>query len=127
MLSDVCIGCNELQRAASFYDKVLGTISMQRIVTGEHELGYAGADGYVSVWVVIPFNEQPATHGNGSQVSFFADDEEQVKAFYEAALSEGGSDEGAPGPRKYREGYYGAYVRDQEGNKLHVAIRLGPE
>ena len=124
MLSGVCVGCNDLGAAGSFYDKVLGTLGMQRVVTGEHELGYAGSDGHVSVWVVTPFNDQPATYGNGTQLMFFAADQEVVKAFYAAALNEGGTDEGLPGPRDYREGYYGAYVRDRDGNKLHVAIRL---
>ena len=124
MLSGVCIGSNDLQAAESFYDKVLGTLGMQRVVKGQHELGYAGGDGHVSVWVVVPFNEQPATFGNGTQLMFFAADQEVVQAFHAAALSEGGADEGLPGPRDYREGYYGAYVRDRDGNKLHVAIRL---
>ena len=124
MLSGVCIGSNDLGVAGVFYDKVLATIGMQRSVTREHELGYASAGGHVSVWVVLPFNEQPATYGNGTQVMFFAPNESAVKAFYAAAMNEGGTDEGQPGPRNYREGYYGAYVRDPEGNKLHVAIRL---
>ena len=124
MLSGVCVGCNDLGAAGLFYDKVLGTLGMQRVVNGEHELGYSGSDGHVSVWVVTPFNDKPATYGNGTQLMFFAADQEVVKAFHAAALSEGGSDEGLPGPRDYREGYYGAYVRDRDGNKLHVAIRL---
>lgn len=124
MLSGVCVGSDDLCAAGTFYDKVLGTLGMSRLVTGQHELGYAGSDGHVSVWVVTPFNNKPATYGNGTQLMFFAADQEAVKAFHAAALSEGGKDEGLPGPRDYREGYYGAYVRDRDGNKLHVAIRL---
>ena len=55
---------------------------------------------------------------------FYADDKQAVQAFHEAILANGGSDEGAPGPRDYAEGYYGAYGRDLDGNKLHVAIRV---
>ena len=124
MLSGVCVGSNDLGAAGSFYDKVLGALGMRRVVTGQHELGYAGSDNHVSVWVVTPFNDKPATYGNGAQLMFFAADQDVVKAFHAAALSEGGTDEGLPGPRAYREGYYGAYVRDPDGNKLHVAIRL---
>lgn len=124
MLSSVCIGCNDLQTAELFYDKVLGTLDMQRVVKGEHERGYASPDGEVSVWVVLPFNEELATFGNGMQIAFVAPDESAVRAFHAAALKAGGSDEGEPGPRAYQAGYYGAYVRDPTGNKLHVAVRL---
>jgi len=123
VLSGVCVGTNNLLQAGEFYDTVMATIGMARIVSGEHELGYAAADGHVSLWVVMPFNEKPATFGNGTQVMFFAPDKDAVAAFHAAALRMNGTDEGLPGPRDYREGYYGAYVRDLDGNKLHVAIR----
>lgn len=124
MLSGVCVGTNALDKAAGFYDAVLATIGMTRQVTAEHELGYAAADGHVSLWVVTPYNEQPATFGNGTQVMFYAPDQAAVKAFHAMALQMRGSDEGLPGPRDYSENYYGAYVRDLDGNKLHVAVRL---
>ncbi|WP_206705547.1 VOC family protein [Marinomonas colpomeniae] len=66
-----------------------------------------------------PFNKEPATVGNGVQISFQASSNEEVEAFYRAALALGGSDEGAPGYR-YRPHYFGAYCRDIDGNKLHV-------
>ena len=125
MLSGVCIGTNNIASATVFYDKVLATIGMKRLVTEEHELGYADANGKVTVFIVNPYNEQPATFGNGTQVMFYADDEAGVKAFYDTALANGGTDEGVPGPRNYSANYYGAYVRDADGNKLHVAVKRG--
>jgi len=73
-------------------------------------------------WVLKPFDGQAATFGNGTQVMFSAQAKEDIAAFHATALQQGGSDEGAPGPRDYSEGYYGAYVRDPDGNKLHVYL-----
>ena len=73
-----------------------------------------------------PENGQPARAGNGIMVGLHADSEAQVQAFHAAALANGGTDEGAPGLRpQYAPDYFGAYVRDPEGNKLHVVHRGG--
>ncbi|MEJ6398773.1 VOC family protein [Yoonia sp. 208BN28-4] len=122
MLTGICLGTNDLAKAGQFYDVVLGTIGMRCKYEEPHERGYAGNDGVVSVWIVSPFNEKPATYGNGTQVIFEAADKAAVDAFYAAALANGGTDEGPPGPRSYHPDYYGAYMRDHDGNKLHVAI-----
>lgn len=124
MLSGVCIGTNDIETAGSFYDAVLATIDMQCAFSGSHEKGYAGADGIISFYLVIPYNEQKATFGNGTQLIFRARDREAVKMFHATALELGGTDEGPPGPRDYHPDYYGAYVRDLDGNKLHVAINV---
>jgi len=118
MLLGATLGSNNLNAAGIFYDFVLAKIGMQRTLTLDHEIGY-GVNGESCFWVLLPFNKQPATHGNGSQLTFKAHNKAQVEQFYEAVLSAGGSDEGKPGFR-YREHYYGAYCRDLDGNKLHV-------
>lgn len=57
-------------------------------------------------------------------VAFLALSPEAVNSSYAAGLSTGGADEGAPGPRPhYGFGYYGAYLRDPDGNKVHVVHR----
>ncbi len=124
MLSGVCIGTNNMPAAAEFYDAVLATIGMRCLFSEAHERGYAGSDDNISVYIVIPYNEQRATFGNGTQIMFYAPDIEAIKAFYTTAIKLGAKDEGAPGPRDYHPNYYGAYVRDLDGNKLHVALRL---
>jgi len=124
MLSGVCIGTNDITAATTFYDMVLATIGMNRVLTLPHELGYAGADRKTTLFVLTPFNHQPAFFGNGTQVMFYAPDKKAVNAFYKTALQCGGEDEGAPGPRDYHPDYYGAYVRDLDGNKLNVSIDL---
>ncbi len=124
MLSGVCVGTNDLPAASTFYDAVLATLGMSCVFEKSHERGYAGADGRITFWVVIPYNEQTATAGNGTQVMFHAPDAQGVRDFHAAALTAGGTDEGLPGPRNYHPDYYGAYARDLDGNKLHVSISL---
>ena len=114
-----------MDKAATFYDAVLYTIGMSCTFAKPHERGYAGADGQITVFVVTPYNEQPATFGNGTQIMFYANEKDDVHAFHATALQNSGTDEGLPGPRDYHPDYYGAYVRDLDGNKLHVAIRVG--
>lgn len=66
-----------------------------------------------------PFNGLPATCGNGCQVSFEAPTPQVVRQCWEAALRQGGTDEGAPALRPhYAPDFYAAYCRDPEGNKL---------
>lgn len=124
MLSGVCIGTNDLTAAGAFYDAVLATIGMSCVLSEPCERGYAGADGRITLFLVIPYNEQRATFGNGTQIMFYAPDADTVRAFHRVALLHGGSDEGKPGPRHYHPAYYGAYIRDLDGNKLNVSVSL---
>ncbi len=122
MLSGVCVGSNNLEKSGAFYDQVLATIGMERRVSEENEIGYGQKGEEVTFWVLKPFNGETATFGNGTQVMFSTGSHDEVHAFHETALLSGGKDEGAPGPREYSEDYYGAYVRDLDGNKLHIAV-----
>lgn len=124
MLGGACVGSNSLSAAKQFYDNVLSIIGMSCHVCLDHELGYGPSDGEPNFWVVSPYNEKAATVGNGTQIMFYTDDQKAVHAFYDMAIKLGGVDEGAPGPRDYAPNYYGAYVRDLDGNKLHVSIKL---
>ena len=82
---------------------------------------YQGGDDPFMLVVCKPLNQEPATYGNGTHVAFLAPSHAAVDAFHAAALAEGGQDEGAPGPRPhYHKDYYGAYVRDPDGNKLQA-------
>ena len=129
MFSHVTIGSLHLDRATSFYDSVLAPLGLERRPSDP--------DGGppMSCWVVPgqampkffvsrPFDGQPASVGNGSMLAFAAPSRIAVDAAHEAALAHGGTDEGAPGERPhYGAGYYGAYLRDLDGNKIHVVFR----
>ncbi|MFC4351579.1 VOC family protein [Fodinicurvata halophila] len=129
MFSHVTLGTQDLERAGKFYDGLLGPIGLQRQDSepdGGPDAACWGHPGTsLSVFYAhIPFDGKPATVGNGCMVAFSAPSPEAVDAAYQAGLNAGGRDEGPPGPRPhYGEGYYGAYLRDPDGNKVHVVFR----
>ena len=69
------------------------------------------------VGVMKPFDGKPATIGNGMMVAFQVDSRDKVDVVYNLGLSLGGTDDGKPGARS--EGFYAAYFRDLDGNKLN--------
>lgn len=129
MFSHVTVGCTDLSRAAAFYDALLAPLGLvRRPVVPD---GGPASACWVSpgqtlprFYVYIPLDGEPASAGNGSMVAFGAPSADAVHAAHEAALCRDGRDEGAPGPRpRYGQGYYGAYLRDPDGNKIHVVYR----
>ena len=124
MFSHVTVGTKDATRAGAFYDAVLATLGISEFYRDEAAIGY-GAEGQPGFWVLPPFNGKPMHPGNGTHTAFNASSRAEVDAFYQAALTLGGSGEGAPGLRpQYHEHYYGAYVRDPDGNKLQAVCHL---
>lgn len=120
MYSHVTAGTNDLDRARAFYDAVLGAIGLKRHWNYPQSSGYAPANELrPQFWIMRPFDERPARAANGMMPGFLAPDRAAVDAFYREALRHGGQDEGPPGLRPhYHPHYYGAYVRDPDGNKF---------
>lgn len=129
MFSHVTVGARDLERAGHFYDAVLAPLELRRRMVlpdgGPPSLCWVGATAPLPrFYVYSPHNGAPATAGNGAMVAFLAPSEEAVKAAHAAGLLNGGTDEGAPGPRPhYGDGYFGAYLRDADGNKVHIVHR----
>lgn len=121
MIGYVTLGTNDLQRAAKFYDSLLAVIGAKRFMEYERSIGWS--NGGAGIAVGRPFDGNPATVGNGGMVALAAGNKENVDALHRKALELGGKDEGAPGPRG-TGGFYGAYFRDLDGNKL-CAFHLG--
>jgi catechol 2,3-dioxygenase-like lactoylglutathione lyase family enzyme len=129
MFSHVTVGCSDLGRAAAFYDAVLAPLGLvRRTMTPD---GGPAAACWVHpdrtlprFYVYMPYDRRAATAGNGSMIAFLATSTLAVDAAHAAGIAAGGTNEGAPGPRpQYANGYYGAYLRDPDGNKLHVVFR----
>jgi predicted lactoylglutathione lyase len=78
--------------------------------------------GGAGLGLTKPFDGNPATVGNGAMAALLCKDAAQVDAVHELALSLGARDEGAPGPRPGPPGFYAAYFRDPDGNKLNVHV-----
>lgn len=118
MLAYVTLGTQDLDRASAFYDAVLAEIGAKRFM---EEPGYFIAWGNskdgAGLGITYPFDKQKASVGNGTMVALAAADREQVDRVYAKAIELGGTDEGAPGQRY--PGFYAAYFRDLDGNKIN--------
>ena len=120
MIGYVTLGTNDLPRAVAFYDKLCAELGATRMIEMDTGVVWAANGVWPGLTLTKPFNKEPATVGNGVMVGFKAKDHEQVRRLYEIALANGGSDEGAPGPRV--QGFYAAYFRDPDGNKLNAFV-----
>jgi catechol 2,3-dioxygenase-like lactoylglutathione lyase family enzyme len=121
MIGYVTLGTNDLERAATFYDAVCAELGVGRMMEFDSFIAWGTPGGGAGIGMTKPFDGQPATVGNGVMVALEAKDADQVKKIHEVALAHGGTDEGAPGPRG-EEGFYAAYFRDPDGNKLNAFI-----
>ncbi len=120
MLGYVMVGTTDLARSIKFYDAVLTPLGLVRDVNDDLYTGYSPKDKpeEIEFYVTTPFNELPATSGNGTMIALVAESRALVDAFHEAGLANGGTDEGKPGPRPEDGSIYYAYVRDPDGNKI---------
>ena len=122
MIGYVVLGTNDLGRATSFYDELLAEMGVARMMElGERGYAWAAAMDKPMLCIMKPYDGQPATVGNGVMVGIAADSREQVDRIYKKAIELGGADEGPPGLRaEGGDGFYAAYFRDLDGNKLDV-------
>jgi catechol 2,3-dioxygenase-like lactoylglutathione lyase family enzyme len=120
MIGYVTLGTNDLPRAAKFYDAVCGELGVSRMMEFDTFIAWGTPGGGCGIGLTKPYDGNPATVGNGVMAAFEVADEAQVQRLYDIALANGGSDEGAPGPRG--DGFYAAYFRDPDGNKLNAYI-----
>ena len=118
-LNYVMIGSNDVVRSRAYYDAVLPLLGGEVIMDFmPHGFCYQMRNGG-RLWITTPHNKEAATPGNGSMVGLLGASEDEVQAVHAAALTHGGSNEGDPGPRpQYGPNFYGAYVRDPDGNKM---------
>ncbi len=116
MIGYTTVGTNNLPRAAAFFDAVFAVVGIKQLMKFERGIGWGVSYEKPSFAVMTPFDKQPATVGNGTMISLVFKEPAQVDAVYAKAIEMGGKDEGAPGPRG--GGFYGAYFRDLDGNKL---------
>jgi lactoylglutathione lyase len=125
MLSHCFVGVNDFEAALRFYAAVLETLGHRmrfcdrtRPWAGWQEPGKARPLFLVGA----PENGQRAAPGNGPMLALLCPSRDLVRKAYAAGLAAGGTDAGPPGLRpQYHAAYYGAYLRDAEGNKLALA------
>ena len=119
MIGYVTLGTNDLQRAAAFYDELLGLLGAGRFMEEETFIAWAVAPDRPALSVTKPYDGNAATVGNGMMIALVVAKPEQVDALHAKAMDLGGADEGPPGPRG-DSGFYAAYFRDLDGNKLNA-------
>ena len=120
MLDHISVAVSDVAAARSFYAAALAPLGY-RVAADFGDVfavgapGLAGGDPAGEVWFGQDATPKP-TH-----LAFTAEDGAQVRAFYEAALAAGGTDNGGPGERPhYHPGYYAAFVRDPDGNNIEA-------
>lgn len=126
MIGYVTLGTNDLPRAAQFYDKIAAELGVGRMMEFDSFIAWGAPGGAPGIGLTRPFDGRAASVGNGVMVALEAKDRDQVHRLYDIALDNGGSDEGAPGPRGEPDGkgavFYAAYFRDLDGNKLNAFV-----
>jgi catechol 2,3-dioxygenase-like lactoylglutathione lyase family enzyme len=125
-IDHVSVGVTNMKRSKAFYDEVLTPLGMSAVMPVEVGgqlvgVGYGNDPRKPSFWIQFPINGQPASMGNGVHIAFTAKTRAEVDAFFLAAMDQGGVEDGRPGLRsEYHPDYYGAFVRDPDGNKVEA-------
>jgi catechol 2,3-dioxygenase-like lactoylglutathione lyase family enzyme len=121
MLSHLAIQCADMERSLAFYDAVLAPLGGGRVMEHDGAVGF-GAGNNPDFWL------GPWTTGEGfreSHIAFDAADRAAVRAFFDAAVAAGA--EVLHAPRlwpEYHPNYYGAFVRDPDGNNVEAVCHL---
>lgn len=118
MISYVTLGVSDLATAKKFYCELFADKGVKLVMDGER-ICFIGKSMVEQPLLAIctPFDGEPASAGNGSMVAFGQSSKDEVDALYNKALTLGATCDGAPGER-IANVFYGAYVKDLDGNKL---------
>jgi catechol 2,3-dioxygenase-like lactoylglutathione lyase family enzyme len=115
VLDHVGVPVSDFERTKRFYARALSPLGYELIMEPSPSAAGFGKRGKPDFWIA-----QGET-GHAVHVAFTADDRATVDAFYEAAISAGGRDNGGPGLRpQYHASYYGAFVLDPDGNNIEA-------
>ncbi len=117
MVGYVTIGTKDMDRAVAFYDALLAEVGGKQLFGMDRIKFYGTGPGDGAMLAIcIPYDENEPHQGNGNMVAIPGGSREGVDKLYAKARELGAADEGEPGERLPT--FYGAYVRDPDGNKL---------
>jgi catechol 2,3-dioxygenase-like lactoylglutathione lyase family enzyme len=132
VIDHVGVNCADYPRSQAFYDSVLGALGYSRQLDLGEAIGY-GCDGKPSFWIADAAAGTATGPNREVHLAFAAADENAVRAFYQAAIRLGAESSPASGrcpqhePRLWPEshpGYFGAFVRDPDGNNVEAVCHL---
>ena len=125
MFNHLMIGSNDLEKSKAFYDATFKAIGGPEAAPGPGGRLVYAHDGN-RLLITKPLNGEPATPANGGTIGFKTTSAEQVEAWHQAGVANGGTSvEDPPGLRDNPIGkIYLAYLRDPDGNKLCASYRL---
>jgi catechol 2,3-dioxygenase-like lactoylglutathione lyase family enzyme len=110
---------SDLARSGRFYDAVFYALGARRMLESEHAIAYGVNDAHI--WIVTRGREPGPGYGH---LALRASGKAAVDAAHAAGLSNGGQDDGSPGPRpRYGRRYYAGYLRDPDGLRVEVVSR----
>ncbi|MCC5887413.1 MAG: VOC family protein [Gammaproteobacteria bacterium] len=120
MIGYITLGTGNLGTAGAFYDALLAELNGKRFMSDDRMIIWGTEPGAPMLAVCTPYDGKPASVGNGTMVAISGGDEDTVRKLHRKALELGAANEGDPGPRG--QGFFGAYFRDLDGNKLCVFV-----
>jgi catechol 2,3-dioxygenase-like lactoylglutathione lyase family enzyme len=123
VIDHVSIPVRDLAVATRFYEAVLAPLGFTQIETRPATVGFGKS--YAEFWINLREDMKPASLNSGAHVCLRARATDIVDAFHAAALAGGGASDGAPGLRpQHGEGYYAAFIRDPDGNRIEAVTFL---
>jgi catechol 2,3-dioxygenase-like lactoylglutathione lyase family enzyme len=119
MIDHVSVAVRDLAASARFYEAVLAPLGFSKLESRAATVGFGKT--YPEFWINLRTGLASQPADSGAHVCFRARSTELVDAFHAAALAAGGGDDGAPGLRpQHGAGYYAAFIRDPDGNRIEA-------
>ena len=126
MIDHVSVAVRDLARATHFYEAVLGAIGYAKLEARAATVGFGKQ--YPEFWINLRAAMDPVADNSGVHVGLRVRTTALVDAFHAAALAAGGRSDGAPGLRpQHGEGYYAAFIRDPDGNRIEAVTFVKPD
>lgn len=119
MIDHISIHVKDFEKMSAYYAEVLGTLGYRKGIEYPGGLQLIDDGDGDNTWISAA---EEGIEPSPTHLAWRAKNTDQVKAFYEAALAGGGTDNGAPGPRDYHPGYYACFVHDPEGNNIEAVL-----